>query len=115
MKLIIAGGRDFVPEAKHWAWLDGLHGNTLVCQVVCGMAKGADLFGSEWAKARGIPIAEFAPDWKLHGRGAGPVRNGQMAENADAVVLFPGGKGTENMRNQAVKHGLTIYDWREKE
>jgi hypothetical protein len=37
-----------------------------------------------------------------------------MAEyvgNIGAVVLFPGGIGTQNMRYQAVRHGLMIFDW----
>ena len=34
-----------------------------------------------------------------------------MAQYADAVVLFPGGRGTAHMRNAARSHGLKIYDW----
>ena len=114
MKLIIAGGRDFTPEDRHWEWLDALHATSPVSEVVCGMAEGADLFGMQWARARGIPVAEFPADWERHRRAAGPIRNGQMAQYADAVVLFAGGRGTANMHRRAAEHGLTIYDWRER-
>ena len=34
-----------------------------------------------------------------------------MAEYADAVVLFPGGRGTAFMRKEAEKAGITVYDF----
>lgn len=39
----------------------------------------------------------------------------KMAEYAEAVVLFPGGKGTDNMYETAIKHNLVIYDFRNDE
>lgn len=119
MRLIIAGGRDFIPYPHHWMWLDMLHDASIlnhnrIVQVVCGMARGADLFGKEWAESYGIPVVEFPADWAKHGRAAGPIRNRQMAEVADAAVLFPGGNGTKSMHDIAKELGLTIYDWRER-
>jgi len=35
-----------------------------------------------------------------------------MATYADAVALFPGGKGTSSMRRQAINKGIKIYDYR---
>jgi predicted Rossmann-fold nucleotide-binding protein len=35
-----------------------------------------------------------------------------MAEYADAVALFPGGRGTENMASEAAKAGLKVFDFR---
>ena len=52
------------------------------------------------------------PDWEHFGRAAGPIRNKKMAEYADAVILFPGGKGTASMLKEAQKAELTIYDYR---
>ena len=119
MRLIIAGGRDFIPQRCHWMWLDMLHDSAAfnhnrIIEVVCGMARGADLFGKEWAESYGIPVTEVPADWRTHGRSAGPIRNRQMAEIADAVVLFPGGNGTKSMHDIAKELGLTIYDWRER-
>jgi hypothetical protein len=109
MKLIIAGGRDYKGTKS-----DALRLNTIegVTEVVSGCANGADAFGQWWAKHNGIAVKQFHADWRTHGRAAGPMRNRQMAEYADAVVLFPGGRGTESMKKEAEKAGLVIYDWR---
>ena len=61
---------------------------------------------------RDIPIKKFPAEWDKHGKGAGFIRNKQMAEYADAVVLFPGGNGTNNMYEQASKMNLKIIDLR---
>jgi predicted Rossmann-fold nucleotide-binding protein len=34
-----------------------------------------------------------------------------MAEYADAVALFPGGRGTASMRKEAEKAGIEVYDF----
>lgn len=115
MKLIIAGGRDFHGSQKAIKALDYffLKRFDKVTEVVSGAARGADKFGEDWANANSIPIKRFIANWGLHGKQAGPIRNEQMASYADAVVLFPGGKGTANMKSIARKYNLIIYDWRE--
>jgi hypothetical protein len=74
---------------------------------------GADAGGERWAKKHGIPIKLFHADWTAYGRSAGPIRNRQMASYADAVALFPGGRGTNDMAMAAVARGLKIFDWRD--
>lgn len=115
MKLIIAGGRDFYPEGnlrkQAITWLDELNLFYGITEVHHGGAKGADSFGAEWAAFRGIKAIEHKPEWALLGRIAGPVRNGEMAIAADALALFPGGKGTANMLRQATEHGLEIFSF----
>ncbi len=83
-----------------------------ITEVVSGKARGADTFGERWAEVHRIPVAEFPAAWNEYGKAAGAIRNGLMAEYADAVVLFPGGRGTSDMFKQAVRHGLLIHDWR---
>ncbi len=107
MKTIIAGGRNYEFSQYDIERLDLLE----ITEVVSGCATGADAEGEAWARKWGIPIKEFPADWKKHGRAAGPIRNREMAEHADAVVLFPGGVGTASMRRQAQIHGLRIYDF----
>lgn len=109
-KVIIAGGRDYQFTPRDIEFLDSLESK--IAEVVSGDAAGADSEGEGWAEMRGIPVKLFPADWKKHGRAAGPLRNKQMAEYADAVVLFPGGRGTQSMYNEAAKRGLTIYDKR---
>lgn len=109
MKLIIAGGRLYQFNTEDHAFLGTLEG---ISVVVSGGAPGADLEGELWAEAEGIPVKKFPADWPRHGRAAGPIRNRQMAEFADAVVLFPGGRGTASMFKEASKANLEIFDRR---
>ena len=109
MKLIIAGGRNYRFTPSDWSRLDALLG--LVAEVVSGAATGADQAGERWAERHGIPVKRFPADWGKHDRAAGPIRNVAMARYADAVALFPGGRGTASMRRVAEKAGITIYDF----
>jgi predicted Rossmann-fold nucleotide-binding protein len=109
MKLIIAGGRSYNLSAEDVARLDAIEG---VTEVVSGGARGVDRDGEAWAEANGIPVRRFPPEWNRYGRGAGVVRNREMAAYADAVALFPGKRGTESMCEEARKAGIVIYDFR---
>lgn len=112
MKLIIAGGRDYQFTEDDYARLDELHSEIRVTEVVSGKAPGADTCGEEWARRHGLPVAEFPADWTTHGRAAGPMRNHAMAVYADAVALFPGGRGTNSMCRLATKEGIRVFDFR---
>jgi hypothetical protein len=109
LKLIIAGGRSYKLTEADTDRLDALDG---VTEVVSGCAAGVDRDGEAWAERKGIPVRRFPADWKRYGRGAGPVRNREMAAYADAVALFPGKRGTESMFEEARKAGIVIYDFR---
>ena len=115
MKLIIAGGRDYRLTTEDYVRLEKINNeNDLLC-VVSGCASGADSCGELWANGTNIPVKKFPADWKTHGKKAGPLRNAEMAEYADAVALFPGGEGTDSMYREAKKAGLKIFDFRENE
>ena len=105
MIVIIAGGRSYKMTPQDEALLDALP----IREVVSGCAPGADAEGEEWARSRGIPVKQFPADWEKHGRAAGPIRNRQMAKYAEALVLFPGGKGTASMKREAERSGLHIF------
>ena len=100
MKLIIAGSRDFTDYKLLAETLkaEGLTGDT-VDTVVSGCAHGADKLGEKWAVSQGIPITRFPADWDAYGKRAGFVRNSEMAEYADACIVFWNGtsKGTKHM------------------
>ena len=110
MKLIIAGGRNYQLRDDHKMIILALLYHTT--EVVCGCAKGADTVGAELAKECKVSVKEFPAEWDRYGIGAGPIRNKQMAEYADAVLLLPGNKGTNDMFAQALQHKLKIYDLR---
>jgi hypothetical protein len=111
MKVIIAGGRNYHFDSGDIMILDSLHEKYKFKEIVSGEAKGADQDGELFAKFNHIWVTGFPADWLAHGKSAGPIRNEEMAKYADAVILFPGGAGTDNMRNMAIKYGLRIlYD-----
>jgi predicted Rossmann-fold nucleotide-binding protein len=111
VKVIVAGGREFNNYNLLVDSLDKafqkLNKNKLI--IVSGGAKGADALGEKYAKDRGYPLEIFPADWQLHGKAAGPIRNKQMAENADALVAFDsGGPGTRNMIKTAKELNLKV-------
>lgn len=114
MKLIIAGGRGYFPNKRDFARLDALHEKHNVTEVISGGACGADRGGEGWARGKGIPVIRINANWKLYKHSAGFIRNRELAVRGEggAVVLFPGGSGTNHMFGEAKKHGLRIFDWR---
>jgi hypothetical protein len=51
-----------------------------------GCEKGGDRFAEIIAKKYGIPIIIFYPDWKNKGKGAGLIRNGDIANKSDILI-----------------------------
>jgi len=100
VKLIIAGSREFTDYELLTEMLAAkdLNADT-VTEVVSGCARGADRLGEKWAGAQGIPIARFPANWDNYGKRAGFIRNSEMAEYADACIVFWNGssKGTKHM------------------
>ena len=110
-RVIIAGGRDFNNYPGLAQTMDRLLANvTDEIVIVCGMAQGADKLGEQYAKERGYTDRYFPADWDGKGRGAGFIRNEEMAQNADALVAFWDGKsrGTKHMIETAQKHKLDV-------
>lgn len=100
MKVIIAGGRNIKGENLLYEALKTFPYK--ITEVVCGMASGVDTLGKEYAEENGILISEFPANWEKHGKAAGPIRNKQMAEYGDVLLLIWDGKssGSANMAKQ---------------
>jgi hypothetical protein len=109
VKVIIAGGRNVHFEIFDILFLDRLHEKYKFTEIISGGATGIDEDAEIYAEDIGIPVKRFPADWKKYGRAAGPIRNAEMARYADAVILFPGGRGTANMRECAVRHGIKVF------
>ena len=111
LKVIVAGGREFkdyqkVKDSLQF-YLKRFEPSGI--EIVSGGAKGADSLGERYAREFGCQVKRFPADWKKYGLGAGPVRNNEMAQYADALVAFDtGGKGTANMIKQATAKGLFV-------
>lgn len=81
-----------------------------ITELVSGNAPGVDVMGEVWAVNKGIPVRRFPANWNL-GPQAGPVRNQQMAEYAEALVAVwkDGSAGTADMIRRAKERGLHTY------
>ena len=117
MKVIIAGDRTYtnkqlVADAVRKSDFD-------ITEVVCGTPWdskqrpepiGADQIGAWYAHHAHIPVKEF-PYLSEHGNQGGPIRNSQMAQYADALILIWGGqsRGSADMLKKARSKKLSIF------
>lgn len=116
-RVIVAGGRDFCDYPLMVAKLDhvlSLKMNDPEVRVILisGMARGADSLAVRYANERSILVEKFPADWERFGKSAGYQRNCQMAEVANALVAFPGGRGTAHMIETAKAKGLAVREVR---
>lgn len=112
MRVIVAGPRDLLLKESavgRALFVSGFD----VDEIVEGGANGVDCAASRYAEQAGIPRRTFCPDWKEHGKAAGPIRNRQMAEYADALVAIKQADretaGTRSMIRVARDSGLLVH------
>lgn len=112
-KVIIAGSRSFADYEKLKSVCDSILPNQYSeprITILSGTSSGSDSLGERYAHERGYALQRHPADWKKYGKAAGPIRNRQMAENADVLIAFWNGrsKGTKNMIETAKKLGLIV-------
>ena len=111
INVIISGCRSFSDYDFLRKTLEGLISGDVV--IFSGCAKGCDMMGERYAAEHGLTVRKFPPLWEKYGRGAGIVRNREMAEAAlpcGLLIAFWDGKsrGTGNMIKTAEKKGLQV-------
>ena len=76
-------------------------------EIVSGGARGVDSLAAAYAKAHNIPLTEFLPEYERYGRAAPIVRNRQIVDYADRILIFWNGhsKGTASVIAYAEKVG----------
>lgn len=94
-RVIIAGCRDFynyiiVKERCEYFLQSKMKTHNVI--IVSGHASGADSLGEKFAEDHGLQCELHSADWERYGRAAGPKRNEEMAEVADALIAFWDGK-----------------------
>lgn len=110
MKIIIAGGRDFNDYYTLCRVCDHMLSEQSEIEIISGTANGADKLGEQYANDRGYRLKQFPAKWSLYGKSAGYLRNEQMAEYGEALIVFWDGqsKGTGHMIDLARKYELKI-------
>ncbi len=81
MKLAIVGSRTIEIELDEYI-------PDKVEYLISGGAKGIDTCVKAYAEKTGIKLIEFLPDYKRYGRAAPLIRNKQIVEFADKVIIF---------------------------
>lgn len=117
MKLIIAGSRDIHFTSE---FIDSLYGNVFIIddednmlsEIVSGGCSGVDKAAEWWARDTQTPLKIFTAEWDKYGKSAGPIRNRQMANYGDALLLIWDGKsrGSANMKLEMEKLNKPIYE-----
>ena len=100
--------KSFIDEGLFETCKNNLKENDIV--IISGCASGADAMGQRYAEENGFKVEKYPADWKKYGKGAGPIRNKQMAEVCDYVICFWDGesKGTKSMIDLAAKYNKPI-------
>lgn len=109
MKVIVAGSRNFSNyETVVNAIIDS---GFAVTEIVSGCAKGVDFVGECIGELVGIPVKKFPANWHAYKKAAGPIRNEQMGNYADALVAIRlnGSKGTTHMINYMLALGKPVF------
>lgn len=130
VKVIIAGSRclgyfkDLVATVDEAVKDSGFE----VTEVVSGTARGVDEAGELWGERNDVPVERFEPAWhdlnhpeavvktgsngEKYNANAGPLRNREMAQYSDALVLIWDGEsdGSRSMKEEAEAAGLEIHD-----
>lgn len=88
-------------------------------ELVSGHCRGIDLVAERWARGNNIPIKVFPADWNQYGKSAGPIRNQQMVDYADALIAIPHptekSKGTWCIVGQMRKAGKPFFVYKVQE
>lgn len=104
-KLIVAGSRSFRDYERLAADLDRLLANRMPdVEIISGACpRGADALGERYARERGLGLRQCPARWERWGAYAGPIRNHQMVDIADACIVYWDGKsrGAANMIHEA--------------
>jgi len=117
MKLAIVGSRTFTDYILLEQIILANYDVNSIEQIISGGAIGTDTLAEKFGDKYKIPKTIFKPDWNLHGRSAGLIRNDLIIESADEVIAFWDGisKGTLYSINFAKKNNkkTIVYNFKQ--
>ena len=101
MKLAVLGSRKLINIVIDQYIPKGVN------EIVSGGAIGIDSRAAEYAKRKGLKLTEFLPEYEHYGRAAPIVRNKEIVDYADKILVFWDGisKGTLSVIKYAQKAG----------
>jgi hypothetical protein len=109
MTVAVTGGRNYFLTDSDRARLDELRRAIPITLLLSGHARGADIGTETWARSVGLPVETFPAQWDLLGKCAGFVRNREMADRAQFLIVFPGGNGTRHMVKCCMTRKMRVH------
>lgn len=114
MKLGVVGGRTFNDYGRLAIILESLRDSFGFTTIVSGGAIGADSLGAKFADDRKMNKIIHLPQWELHGKAAGFIRNRDIINDSDFIVACWDGlsRGTANsisLAKEQKKNTLILY------
>ena len=109
MKIAIVGSRCLTDiDLDKYIRID--NGINRITEIVSGGAVGIDTRAAEYAKRHGLTLTEFLPQYERYGRAAPIVRNKEIVDYADKVIVFWNGasKGTLSVIKYSEKVGKHV-------
>ena len=118
IRLIIAGSRDIdnynqvvllIEDALYRLKIDK---ENIGC-ILSGTCRGVDKCGEKWAKENNIEVCQYPARWSMFGKAAGPKRNAEMVEDADALIVihYNDSKGSKDILKKAKNKELIVFDY----
>jgi len=104
MKLIVMSGKGYKFKKDDFVFLNNLPN---VQEVIM---TDYNIYITRWARSKNIIIKIFNIEYQRLGRNAGALRNKQLVKYGNSVIIFPGYKNTSNIRFEAKKANIIIYD-----
>lgn len=111
MNLVICGTRTFTDFEEFQIILNNMGWDFKEITIISGGARGADTLAEKFSTVHRIPFIKMPALWNQLGKGAGLIRNEQMAKKADVVVAFWDGKskGTRDMIDRSLNKGVETH------
>jgi hypothetical protein len=110
MKLVIAGSRG-IKNALAWVERGVKHFyNAVPDLIISGSSGNVDEAAIDYALQHGIRQEIYRADWNTYGRAAGPIRNREMAELGEQLLVVWDGRsrGTLDMMRQMHSRGKRV-------
>jgi hypothetical protein len=109
LKLAVIGSRNFTDFDFFKKELEHLKEETDIVYL-SGGAVGTDSLCKRFCKENNFQLIEFLPDYEQYGKAATHIRNSQIIEVSDALIVFWDGSspGTKSMIEKGKKKGLKV-------
>ena len=109
MKIVVAGSRGITNEKAIERIL--LQYIAVKDTVITGGCRGVDLIAEDLAQRYFNEVVTIHADWVKHGKAGGPIRNREMAQMADQVVVIWDGysRGAKSMIDEALRAGVETH------